>query len=280
MMYASCNSLQGSSEVSLLLRFRWVTSADIIFSNLPMIQTTRGIVFRTTRYGDSSLISSIYTKHFGIQNYLVKGVRKHTGKSEGKAACFQPGAILELVVYHQDAKNLQYIREVNWGYLYTAIYGEVIKNTVALFMVEILQHCIRQPEPNSVLFEFIEKSLQQLDQTTPKVTANYPLFFALRLSSMLGFQLQGTYSEATSFLDLQEGQFVANRPAHPYFLEGEGSAVTSQLQAITSLDQLEKITAPRILRKELLTSYLQFYTWHVPDFGNLRSWQVIQEILH
>jgi DNA repair protein RecO (recombination protein O) len=245
-----------------------------------MIQTTSGIVFRTTRYGDSSLISSIYTRHFGIQNYLVKGVRKSFGKSEGKAACFQPGAILELVVYHQDTKNLQYIREVNWGFLYTTIYGEVIKNTVALFMVEILQHCIRQPEPNSVLYEFIEKSLRQLDQATPKITANFPLFFALRLSSMLGFQLQGKYSDETSVLDLQEGQFVTNVPAHPYFLEGEASDITSRLQSITDLDQLEKITVPRTLRKELLASYLQFYGWHVPDFGNLRSWQVIQEILH
>ena len=244
-----------------------------------MIQAPRGIVFRTTRYGDSSLISSVYTSHFGLQNYLVKGARKNAGKSESKAACFQPGAIIELVVYHQDAKNLQYIREVNWGYLYTTVYGEVVKNTVALFMIEMLQHCIRQPESNSDLYEFIENSLRELDQATPKVTANFPLFFVLRLSALLGFQLQGNYSSKTPILDLQEGQFVAQMPAHPYFLDGEAAATTSLVQMITDTSRLEEIFVPRTLRKELLTSYLQFYALHVPDFGNLRSWQVIQEIL-
>ena len=244
-----------------------------------MIQTTRGIVFRTTRYGDSSLISSIYTSHFGLQNYLVKGVRKGSGKSEGKSACFQPGAILELVVYHQDSKNLQYIREVNWGYLYTTVYGEVVKNTVALFMIEMLQHCIRQPEPNSDLYEFIENSLQELDMATPKITANFPLFFALRLSALIGFQLQGNYTNQTPVLDLQEGQFVAQIPAHPYFLDGEAAATTSLVQMITDTGRLEEISVTRTLRKELLTSYLQFYALHVADFGTLRSWQVIQDIL-
>lgn len=244
-----------------------------------MIQTTRGIVFRTTRYGDSSLISSIYTAHYGLQNYLVKGARKNSGKAEGKAACFQPGAILELVVYHQDSKNLQYIREVNWGYLYTTVYGEVVKNTVALFMIEMLQHCIRQPEPNSDLYEFIEDSLQELDRATPKVTANFPLFFALSLSALLGFQLQGSFSNKTPVLDLQEGNFVAQIPAHPYFLDGEAAATTSLVQMTTEIEQLGEIALTRTLRKELLTSYLQFYALHVADFGNLRSWQVIQEIL-
>ena len=244
-----------------------------------MIQSTRGIVFRTTRYGDTSLICSIYTEHFGLQNYLVKGARKGTGKSEGKSACFQPGAILDLIVYHRDAGHLQYIREVSWGYLYAAVYGEVIKNTVALFIIEMLQRCIRQPEPNSDLYYFIENSLQELDRANAKVTANFPLYFSLRLSSLLGFQLQSNYSPTSSILDLQEGQFVDQLPAHPFFLEGEAAATTAKLQLIAAMEQLEDIAVSRIQRKELLTSYLQFYSLHIPDFGNLRSWPVIQEIL-
>lgn len=244
-----------------------------------MIQATRGIVFRTTRYGDSSLISSIYTEQFGLQHYLVKGARKSSGKSEGKSACFQPGAILELVVYHNEQKNLQYVKEVNWGYLYASVYSEVIKNAVALFMVEMLQHSIRQPEPNPDLYYFIESSLQGLDEASDRVTANFPLLFALRLSSMLGFQFQGSYSHSTAVLDLQEGQFVAQVPAHPFFLDGEAAAITSQVKMATELNQLEQIALSRTARRELLNSYLQFFSFHIPDFGTLRSWQVVQEIL-
>jgi DNA repair protein RecO (recombination protein O) len=78
---------------------------------------------------------------------------------------------------------------------------------------------------------------------------------------------------------LQEGQFVAQIPAHPYFLDGEAAATTSLVQMITDTGRLEEISVTRTLRKELLTSYLQFYALHVADFGTLRSWQVIQDIL-
>jgi len=42
---------------------------------------------------------------------------------------------------------------------------------------------------------------------------------------------------------------------------------------------LEQIALSRTARRELLNSYLQFFSFHIPDFGTLRSWQVVQEIL-
>ena len=113
-----------------------------------MIDKTKGIVLRTVKYGETSVIVAIFTELFGLQSYLVNGVRTSSKKGSSKANLFQPAAILDLVVYHNELKNLQRLKEFKWEHLYQHIFFNVLKNSVALFMVELLQKCLKQPESN------------------------------------------------------------------------------------------------------------------------------------
>ena len=49
-----------------------------------MLHNTKGIVLRVTKYGDTSVIASIYTELFGLQQYIVKGVRTISKKGASK----------------------------------------------------------------------------------------------------------------------------------------------------------------------------------------------------
>ncbi|MCW3109682.1 MAG: recO, partial [Segetibacter sp.] len=98
-----------------------------------MTHKTKGIILRTVKYGETSVITTVYTELFGIQSYIVKGVRQSTKKSPGKAIYFQPAAILDMVVYHNEFKNLNYIKEYEWAHLYQNILFDVVKNTVAMY---------------------------------------------------------------------------------------------------------------------------------------------------
>jgi len=40
-----------------------------------MIFKTRGIVFRFTKFKETSIIVTIFTEVFGLQSYIVNGVR-------------------------------------------------------------------------------------------------------------------------------------------------------------------------------------------------------------
>src|SRR3954470_10838058 len=117
-----------------------------------MIHKTKGIVLRAVKYGEASLIVSIYTELFGVQSYIVNGVRKAGKKGHGKGNMFQPPAMLDLVVYQNDLNSLQRIREFKWAYLYQTVMFDIRKNSVALFMTELLQKTVREPEPNPDLF--------------------------------------------------------------------------------------------------------------------------------
>jgi DNA repair protein RecO (recombination protein O) len=244
-----------------------------------MIHSTKGIVLRTVKYGDTSMIVTIYTELFGIQSYMVNGVRASSKKGPGKANLFQPSAILDLVVYHNELKNLQRIKEFKWGHIYQHLFFNVVKNSVALFMVELLQKTLKQPEANTDLFHFIEDAFIHLDEADEQVTANFSLFFALHLTSFYGFRFSDEYSEEHAFLDLQEGEFVREHPIHPYFLQGQYSFITSQLLKVMQPHELKEVRLNQETRRILLQAYQTFYALHVPDFGAMKTLPVLQEVL-
>ena len=244
-----------------------------------MLHDSKGIVLRTVKYGETSVIVLIFTEKFGIQSYLVNGVRTSSKKGSGKANLFQPAAILELVAYYSELKQLQRLREFKWGQLYNHIFSDVRKNAVALFMVELLTKCLKQPEANADLFQFAEDAFMHLDESNETVTANFPLFFILHLAVFFGFRIHDDYSEHNSILDLEEGIFTHERPTHPYFLEDKQSLITSQFLKVMQPEELNDILLNHEFRRNLLHMYETYYALHIQDFGVMKTLPVLEEIL-
>ncbi len=243
------------------------------------LHKTKGIVLRTVKYGETSIIVSIFTELFGVQSYLVNGVRTSAKKGTGKANLFQPAAILDLVVYHNELKHLNRIKEFKWSYLYATIFSDVPKNAVALFMIELLTKCLKQPESNPGLFHFTEDVFLKLDESSGAVFANLPLFFALHLPFHFGFRIDDNYNERNKFLDLQEGSFINEQPQHPYFLEDKQAETSSQLLKVQHPDELEGIKLHHDFRRHLLQRFEDYYRLHIHDFGTMKSLPVLREIL-
>src|SRR5687768_11622626 len=110
-----------------------------------MTHKTKGIVLKTIKYGETSLVVTIFTELFGIQTYMINGVR--TAKRPGaKAILYQPAAVLEMEVYHNEQKAMQRIKECTWSVVYQHILSHVVKNSIALYMVELLYKSLKQPE--------------------------------------------------------------------------------------------------------------------------------------
>lgn len=247
------------------------------------LHKTKGIVLRTVKYGETSVIVTIFTELFGIQSYLVNGVRTSTKKGSGKANLFQPSAILDLVVYHNELKHLNRIKEFKWDYLYRHILSDVKKNAVALFMVELLTKCLKQPEGNPDLFHFMEDSFLHLDESIDTVTANFPLFFALHLPVFFGVPpnpLKGALEESENlYFDLKGGNFSKQQPEHPHFIEGKQAFITAELLMVMQPEELEDIKLNHDFRRNLLHVYETYYALHIQDFGTMKTLPVLREIL-
>lgn len=244
-----------------------------------MIHKTKGIVLRTIKYGETSLVVSIFTEQFGLQSYLVNGVRTPTKKGTAKANLFQSAAILDLVAYHNEFKNLQRLKEFKWSFLYQHILSDIRKNAVALFMIELLTKCLKQPEANAELFYFVEDALHHLDEAKDTVTANFPLFFALHLAVFFGFRISDEFSETHSFLDLEEGSFVEEKPRHPHYLQDKEAAAVSHILKIMQPNELEEVALNQDSRRRITHALEEYYALHIPDFGTMKTLPVLREIM-
>lgn len=247
-----------------------------------MTHKTKGIVLRSIKYGETSLVVTIYTELFGVQTYMINAIRT-TKRSGNKAAMFQPAAMLEMEVYHNEQKSMQRIKEYSWAFLYQHIHSDVIKNSIALYMVELLYKTLKQPETNSNLFYFCEDALIQLDSAEKNIAANFALFFSLHLADFFGFRINGSNMEnivvENLYLDLREGDFVAQQPVHPNFIHGQYAAVTAELLKMRLPSELEQLKLNQQTRRELLLKFQEYYAMHIHDFGQMKTLLVLHEVL-
>jgi DNA repair protein RecO (recombination protein O) len=244
-----------------------------------MLHTTQAIILRIVPYGDSSLVVSAFTQRFGIQQYMVKGARRTSKKGSSLAPFLQPAAILDLVVYHNELKQLQTIKEMRWAHVYNQVMQNISRNAIALYLVELMSKCLRQPEANDELFLFATQQLQLLDTCDNAVAANLPLYFTLQLAAHLGFRIEDDYDTDHPFFDLQEGVFAAEPPIHGMYTDPQLSEFTHQLLQHDNAITLYRLKLNHHQRRALLQAYAHFFHYHVADFGQLKTLAVLQEVL-
>ncbi|AYD46898.1 DNA repair protein RecO [Arachidicoccus soli] len=244
-----------------------------------MTHKVKGIVLRAIKYGETSIIAKVYTDLFGMQSYLIKGVRKATKSSSSKINYFLPGSILEMEVYHNPLKSLQFLKEFEWAYLYKNLFFDVVKNAIAMYMIEMIAQAINEEENNPELFSFFENTFIQTDTEDINQVANYPLTFTLHLAKYLGFQIHGNYNTKTPYLDLQEGVFTTEKPHHSYILEGSLAEITSLLKNLPGIRAPENLPFNRNIRRELLKYYQQFFSLHLEHMKEIKSYHILQTVL-
>jgi len=244
-----------------------------------MVHKTRGIVLRTVKYGETSVICTVFTELFGMQSYMVKGVR--SGRSRvRKASPLFPGALLDMVVYQQHNKNLQLIREYQPYVLYQTLHEDVVKNGVALFAIEVTTQLLAAQDPQPELFSFLEQYLLAADQAPAPQVANYPLYFLIQAGKLSGYYISGSYQPETPFADIHEGRFGTAPGHYPPFIEGREAALMSLLNQASSFESVIAVKMTGAERKKMLQYFIGFLQLHIPHFRELRTLQILTAILY
>jgi len=218
-----------------------------------MLQKTKGIVFKYFKYSDTSIVVKIFTQQYGIQTYIVNGVRSK--KSKSKIALFQPLTILDLVVYHNPNKEIKRISELKCHEPFQSLASQMQKTTMTIFLSEIMYKAIKEEGEVNELYEFLESSITLFD-TLPEQYQNFHLQFLLKLSKYLGFGVDSS-DQAFNTLDANERSKLLRLASHPY-------------------DQWMPITND--LRRKLLDVIIKFYKNHIESLGDINSVKVLQEI--
>lgn len=244
-----------------------------------MLQKTQGIVLRSVKYGETSLITTLFTDHYGIISCMIKGVR--TSKKTGnKAGLLQPAMLLDLLVDYQQQRSLQHLREYQAAVIYQGIQQDIVKNAVALFSIELLLRLLPEHAPIPELFELTFEYFSTLDATPNPGIANFPLFFIIMCSHKLGYELKGDYSPGTPYLNLAEGGFTAHPPAIAPFIPEVDGRTLGELLLAPNLSAFTQIEMNAAMRGRLLEWYIAFLQQHSQHMGNIRSLSILQTVLH
>ena len=244
-----------------------------------MLHKTNGIVLRSIKYGESSLVTTIFTSLHGVQTYMVQGVRSSKVR-QNRSGSFQPGTLLELVVYQQPQKNMQRIREFQAAYIYDNLQEDVIKNSILLFSVELLLRLLPEHAPLPSLFDLAYAYFIALDTIPQKKAGNFPLFFIINCGRILGFELKGDYNSYTPHLNMQEGGYTAQAPSAIPFTSDEDARTLYRLLRMNNYEELSDIEMNAAIRLRLIDWYVTFLQTHTQHMGNIRSLSVLRAILH
>lgn len=229
-----------------------------------MLQKTQGIALSYIRYRETSIIVRIYTEDFGLQSYLINGVRSARNKNN-KIALFQPLTLLDMVVYNKPNRELHRLSEVKTSYPFQSLPFEVAKSTIALFVTEFLNKVLKEESDNPALFRFLLNAILFLENA-PSNYENFHLAFLLKLSSFLGFGPE----HARAF----EEQLREN--SYPFLPDTETETALNILlrQPIGT-----PIKLARSARNELLDALVAFYQIHIDTLGDVKSLPVLREVL-
>lgn len=237
-----------------------------------MIIKVKAVVLRCIKFQDTSLILKCYTE-LGLKSYLLKGVLG-SKKSKLKIAYFQPLNLLELIANHNDKGALNSIREVKIAYAYNSISTDVVKQSIILFLAEVLNASLQEEEANDNLFNFLETSFQYLDNHTE--IANFHLIFLLKLSKYLGFYPQ-TKNVDYPYFNLQEGLFESKLVISS--IKDEKLLLFKILLGVT-FENMQSLKLSKTQRQILLEILINYYELHLSGFRKLNSLPILQSIFN
>ena len=220
-----------------------------------MITKTRGIVLNYIKYGDTSIICKIYTEQFGLQSYIINGIRKSKSKNIG---LFQPLNILDLVVYHKKTSGLQRIKESKLDYAYKTLHLDMKKISVCFFLSEFLNRISQNDDDQKDNFDFIKDSLIVFDRLEENYS-NFHIQFLIKLSKYFG-------------IDIGKSKHLTG--------ENVEDDINLFVDACINNSYEVNIKSNNILRNNVINLIIEHYSRNLDININLNSTNILKEIFN
>ena len=207
------------------------------------------IVLGTTRVGESAVVVHTLSREYGRRGFIVR-----SGKKAGMAH-FLPLNIIEARVYENPKSELWTLSGIVLRDGLSGIRSRVQKNTVSLFLSEVLFRTLRDGANEDGLFDWCVGSILAFDALEADY-ANFHLRFLLEFAGALGFR--------PSVEDI--GPFCG--PVQPQ--------MKALLQSDFSGCMLLPLTGAQ--RNALCDALLQYLSYHTEQTISIRSLPVLHSL--
>ena len=215
-----------------------------------MVKDTELIVLHTTKFGENSLVVHTLSRDYGRRSFLIRGVGKKSGMS-----LFLPLTLLEADVVESSKSTLYTAKNLVARHPLMGIRNSVYKNSITMFMSEVLFRIVREGAYEQGLYEWCEKNILLLDAMQEDFS-NFHIRFLLELSVALGFR-----PEAQDLMP-----FV-----------GEHYPVIERFMSVSFADSM-LIPLNGTTRNEIAEEILRYIEFHTESAVNVNSLKVLHEL--
>lgn len=240
-----------------------------------MQEKIKGIVLRTVKYGDKSLIVDLFTESHGRMSFMTALTR--TKRTVCGASLWQH---LSMVEFNADIRpsNARLARptDVRLYYNYIDVPFSPVKSSIAMFVSEFLNAALREEKNNAALYSYLESSFQWLDMTDDvSAIANFHIVFVMQLSRFIG--IYPNTEDDGNYFDLMAGAYTYGQPPHSHFLKPEEARYLPLLFRM-KYSTMHLFRFSRSARMRILAVLCAYYRLHVPAFPELKSLDVLHEM--
>jgi DNA repair protein RecO (recombination protein O) len=214
-----------------------------------MTRNTELIVLHTTKFGENSLVVHTLSKDYGRRSFLVRGAGKMA------MSLYLPLNILEADIVESSRSNLFTARNVAVRHPLMGIRNDIFKNSMTMFMSEVLYRVVKDGTYEEGLYEWCEKTILLLDAMQSDFS-NYHIRFLLELTIALGFSPESR--------DLQP------------FVGDHYQVIEKFMQCPLAESMLIPLNGT--IRNEIAEEVLRYIEFHTESTLNINSLRVLREL--
>lgn len=207
------------------------------------------IVLATTKVKEGALVVHTLSRDYGRRGFIVRPGKK------AAAALFLPLNILEADVVENPRSDLWSLKGIHALDSLSGIRGNIHKNTMTLFLSEVLFRTIREGAVEDGLYEWCVGSILALNALEADYS-NYHVRFLLEFAGALGFR--------PTFQDIAP------------FVQEHAPEMRQMLQGSFSESMLVQLTGP--VRNSLCESILKYLEYHTDQPIRIKSLAVLREL--
>ena len=234
---------------------------------------------RTIDWSDTSKIVSLFTREKGRVDVIAKGARRKNNPYQGVIETLNE---IDTVIYLSEKRDLQTLGAVSLENSWREIRTDLKKTSVAMAMLEIMQHFFHEGQGDQIFYDFLLTMLEQLAEINCEHIILW--YFMLKTASRLGFKPEmdkcngcgkTTLSGSIEF-DLTSGVMYESGCSPGIIsserLTPEQLEFLSRLQKVPhrKLNLLSNISIPEYPYTKLLQNYLNYHTDSTLELKSLR----------
>lgn len=236
-----------------------------------MLVSTEAIALSSQKYSESSIIFKALTKSDGIKSYLIRGIRAKKNKTLSPAL-FQPLTVLEIDANHKNKGGLETIKSAKISKPYKNIPYDIIKNSMTLFISELIVKCVKEEEKNEELFDFIVSSFIWLDVSENH--QNFHIHFITKFLKYLGISPHNNHG--SNDFDIVNGCFIKSVEKNRKVAQNIVISLNRFLG--TNFDQINITVNSSLKRKQFLEFMINYLEFHIESFKRPKSLNVLYDL--